>query len=79
MDIEGFKAAILMPDFMFKVDEAHEAFHLLQRDGKFRYGDYLIENNQFLKPIVLGSIRAYSQNSFKTDTNQGMLHSLTHL
>lgn len=45
LNIEGFKAAVLMPEFMFRVDEANEVFSLLQRNGQFNYRDYLVSNN----------------------------------
>ena len=58
--VEGFKAAMLAPEFGFRVDEVTEIFHLLSRDGFMNYRDYLIEQNQSLRNILIGSIRAAS-------------------
>lgn len=71
LNIEGFKAAALMPEFMFRVDEANEVFSLLQRNGQFNYRDYLVSNNQYLRPLLLGSARATSQTTLKSDSAPG--------
>lgn len=54
--LEGFKAAMLSPEFGFRVDEVTEIFRLVSRDGFMNYRDYLIEQNQSLRIILMGTM-----------------------
>jgi hypothetical protein len=77
LNIEGFKAVVLLPEFIFRVDEAVEAFTLVSRSGQFSYREFLAENNSFLRPLLFGTFnRAPSQITVKSDSNPGKSHSL---
>lgn len=61
INLDGFKAALLAPEFGMRREEVQEIYsYLAGQDGYFRYRDWTMEQNTMLRGLLEGSARASS-------------------